>query len=390
MAPSHRTPRLRVAFFQRVFAHYQAGLVRELARKSRHEYTFFGDDRDPAGTGIEVLPVTLRSQIAFHRRKTVHWGRKLAFQWCAVREALFGDFDAYVFEGSFTIATNWLAIPVARLRRKRVLLYTHGWLRRETGLKAAIRRRFYRLADGLLLYGERARDLGLESGFSADALYVTYNSLDEDSMERSRSRLTPAMHDAFRRKQFGQHSKDPMIVSVGRLTSAKAYSLLVDAAGLLGRQHFPVNILLVGEGPERETLERRAHELGVRLMCPGGTYDEDFLSLCFAAADIAVIPGAAGLSVIHSLSYGTPVIVHDDADSQMPESEAVEPGTSGSLFRCGDAEDLARSIMKTLRQLPRSPGVAAQCRAVVDAAYVPSKMRVVFDDAVSAYPARGE
>ena len=388
MSTTPRVPRLRVAFFQRIFAHYQAGLVRELGQNSEHEYHFFGDDHDPLGSGIEPIPAGLCTQVTHTVCRTVHWGECLAFQWRAVYEALFGDFEAYILEGSFTIPTNWLAIPAARIRGKRVLLYSHGWLRRESGCKAWLRRCFYRLADGLLLYGNRAKEIGEANGFSHEKLYVAYNSLDDVSIHHWQERITPPLCDEFRREWFGPDSGRPLITGVGRLTEAKKYTMLLHAVNLLGRQGSPLNILLVGDGPERNMLEQKAKKMDVRLVCTGSRYDEEFLSVCFSAADITVIPGAAGLTVIHSLSYGTPVVVHDDADRQMPESEAVEAGVSGELFHSENAEDLARSILMVLQNMPRSPRVADQCRSVVDAAYTPSKMRIVFDDAVNGHPAK--
>lgn len=362
--------------------------MRELAHNSAHDYIFFGDDRDPQGSGIEPIPTGLRNQLKFTVCKTVHWGKCLAFQGRSVHEALFGDFDVYILEGSFTVFTNWLAIPLARLRGKRVLLYSHGWLRCESGCKARLRNFFYRLADGLLLYGKRAKEIGMAKGFSAESLYVAFNSLDVAAMDPWRERVTPALSGEFRHEWFGPDFDNYLITSVGRLTEVKNYALLLDAVNLLSRKGRPVNILLVGDGPERDMLERKAKEMGVRLVCTGSRYDEEFLSLCFSAADITVIPGAAGLTVIHSLTFGTPVIVHDDADSQMPEAEAVVDGVSGALFRSGDAGSLVQAIEMVLHNLPRSPSVADQCRSIVDAAYSPSQMRLVFDDAVSGCPAK--
>ena len=87
---------MRVAFFQRIFAHYQAGLVKELAEHSQHAYHFFGDGRDPAGSGIEVIAPALCGRIPFTYCHTTQIGSRVAFQWRAVREALFGPFDVYI------------------------------------------------------------------------------------------------------------------------------------------------------------------------------------------------------------------------------------------------------------------------------------------------------
>jgi glycosyltransferase involved in cell wall biosynthesis len=379
--------RLRVAFFQRMFASYQAGLMKELAASSEHSYRFFGEDRDPLETGIEPVGEDERRLLRYTVCRTRHWSRHIACQWKAVETALFGTDDVIILEGGCTILTNWPAIAIARWRRKHVLLYTHGWLHRETGMRKYLKNTFYRLADGLLLYGNKARQIGLEYGFPLDRLYVAYNSLDDQTISRQHTAVSEARCAAFRQSLFGDASADPMIVSVGRLTAVKRYPLLIDAVAVLRGRGVPVTVLLVGDGPERALLAAQAAACAVPLALPGARYDEAYLGVCLSAAAMTVVPGAAGLSVIHSLSYGTPVVVHNDDDDHMPEHEAVEDGFNGARFRAGDAEDLARAIEHVLHDLPRGPDVARHCRSVVENAYSPKKMRQVFDAAVSGRPA---
>lgn len=371
---------MRIAFFQRIFAHYQAGLVVDMALSARHDYVFFGSESDPEGSGIAPLPAEARAVVDFRPCTTTYVGRRLAFQWRAVREASIGRFDALILEGNVAVLTNWIAIAIARVRRRRVLLYTHGWLQQEHGARKFVRNAFYGMADGLILYGMRARRIGERAGFDPADLFVAYTSLPHARGAVSRNNGEAL---ELRRETFGD-SNVPLIVSVGRLTSAKRYDLLVEAAARLKAEGLSINLALIGDGPRRGELEAQARTLGVRLVCTGAIYDETSLERWFAAADVTVIPGAAGLTVVHSLSHGVPVIVHDNDDEQMPESEALEDGKNGATFRAGDAQDLARAIRRVLETLPRSARVAAFCREVIDAKYNPAAMREVFDRAVEA------
>ncbi|MGE5314212.1 MAG: glycosyltransferase family 4 protein [Acidobacteriota bacterium] len=378
---------MRVAFFQRIFAHYQAGLMKALTASSRHTYTFYGENRDPLSSGIEPVSEEVRRMLPYTICRTRHWGRHCAFQWRAVARALYGPDDVLILEGGLTILTNWPAMIAARLRGKRVLLYTHGWLRRESGIRKFAKNTFYRMAHALLLYSPRARAIGESYGFDPRRLFVVYNSLDDETILQYRQNLTGMMRQEFRREWLGAKSDLPMVVSVGRLNAAKEYPLLLEAAALLNKRGLAVTIMLVGEGPERPILAEQAMELGVTLVLPGARYDEQFLSRAISSASLMVIPGAAGLSVIHSLSYGTPVVVHDDDDEQGPEVEAVKEGVNGARFRRGSVDDLARAMRAVLEELPKTPEVEALCRTVVDEAYSPRRMAEVFDCAVSGMPA---
>lgn len=378
---------MRVAFFQRIFTHYQGGLVKELATNILHSYRFFADTRDPLSSGIAPLPAELMSQVAFTPCRTTHLSLRVAFQWRAVQEALFGPFDAFIFEGSIAMPTNWLALLAAKIRRKKVFFYTHGWLRPPGFWKKLLCKGFYGPADGLLLYGWRARRLGEREGFLSRKLHVVYNSLDERTIRMKLALVSEARCQTFRDDWFGAVAASPIIVAVGRLVKAKRFSLLVEAAELLGRSGLNINLLIVGDGPERQAIEAQANAAGVHVAFAGERHDESFLSIAFAAANLSVIPGAAGLSVIHSLSYGTPIVVHDNESVQMPETEAVEDGINGAVFREGDVTDLARCIREVLTILPRGPQTSACCRRVIEEKYNPVCMRKAIDLAVSGEPA---
>ena len=62
---------------------------------------------------------------------------------------------------------------------------------------------------------------------------------------------------------FGQSNNDDLkIISVGRLSPEKGYDTLVRAVARVA-QTTPIQLLLLGEGPQRDTLQQLAHDLGV-------------------------------------------------------------------------------------------------------------------------------
>ncbi len=62
--------------------------------------------------------------------------------------------------------------------RKKTYLWTHGWYGNETFLKRLLKRLFFSLSTKILLYGDYARNLMIEIGFSHQKLICIYNSLD--------------------------------------------------------------------------------------------------------------------------------------------------------------------------------------------------------------------
>src|SRR5690606_13649781 len=61
-----------------------------------------------------------------------------------------------------------------------------------------------------------------------------------------------------------------------------------------------------------------------------------------------VYPGGVGLSVLHAMAYGLPVVVHDDRWRHMPEVAAFYRAGSGKTFAPGNSQSLASAILEVL------------------------------------------
>jgi len=370
---------MKAAVVYHFFPHYRAAVMRELLRSEEHEYWLVADDKP-------TDPTVKRWDIEDASRFILAPCRKLisAFllQGGLLRLGCRRDLDAVVYLGNPYFLSTWLSAALARLTGKRVLFWTHGWTRAETGLKAALRNAFYKLAHGLLLYGHTAKTAGLAKGFSPSQLHVIYNSLDYEAQKAAREKVELASLSRLKEELFGG-ADQPMIVCSARLTAACQFDLLLEAlAQLRAERHF-VNLLLIGDGPEREPLETRARQLGLTVKFFGPCYEDETLARLIMAGHATVSPGKVGLTAIQSLAFGTPVITHDDIDAQGPEWEAILPGRTGDFFKRGDAADLARVIKAwTLAQQP-DQRVRAECFQLLDRFYNPAFQRRAIDRAVS-------
>lgn len=375
-----------VAIAYHFFAHYRGPIMQELVENARFSPVFYGDSQDPHHSGIEAWHTP--ADVSFVHTPTFSIKKRILLQRGLLRLSLRRDVHTIVFLGNARFVMTWIAALLARLTGKRVLFWTHGWSRHESGIGGWIRRRFYRLADGLLLYGNRARDIGIQEGFPPQDLYVIFNSLNCARQQALRQQLTPTDLLQVRRELFSEPER-PLLIGTARLTHAKRFDLLLAAAHELGRTGQPVNVLLVGDGPARKHLAQQAAELSVDTHFYGACYDEAVLARLIASANVSVVPGSIGLTAIHSLVYGTPVVSHDDGDVQKPEWEAIVPEVNGSLFPVGDVVGLAKAIRFWLHAGLTPPAVRQRCYTIVDTYYTPSFQRQEIDRAVAGVPARG-
>jgi glycosyltransferase involved in cell wall biosynthesis len=123
----------------------------------------------------------------------------------------------------------------------------------------------------------------------------------------------PVDDQALRRAEFIRHQHNrPIVLFVGRLVRYKGADVLLDAMrGIEGVA------LLVGEGPERAGLERRAESLGVsdrvRFL---GEVSNDELAALYRACDLFVLPSvtrqeAFGVVLLEAMAAAKPVISTD-------------------------------------------------------------------------------
>jgi glycosyltransferase involved in cell wall biosynthesis len=373
--PDGSRRRLQVAVVYPFFPHYRAPVFRELLERGENDYWLVGDTQSVEPGVTEWQP---ENRARFIRARCRSLGSSFMIQNELISLSLRRDLDAFVFLANPYFLSTWIAAAIARLRGKRVLFWTHGWTRTERGLKSWLRSAFYRLSHGLLLYGHQARRAGITRGFSPDRLHVVYNSLDYETHKRLRQQVTPEQVQALKQSLFENPSL-PLVVCTARLTRRCRFDLLIEAQARLAKTGHAINVLLIGDGPEKAALEAQARRLGAPVKFLGACYDEETLAGWTMAAHVTASPGKVGLTAIQSLAYGTPVITHSDVETQGPEWEAIQPGHSGGFFRRDDVDDLAR-VLKLWTSGP-APSFAARerCWQIIERYYNPSYQRLAIE-----------
>ena len=150
---------------------------------------------------------------------------------------------------------------------------------------------------------------------------------------------------------------------VGRMTAVKRTDdVLLSFQRLLARD-VDATLCLVGDGPDRSRLERRAHELGIAKRCLFLGYQDD-VGAFYSAMDALVLPSAnegTPVSVIEALAAGRPVVATDVGGV----ADVVEDGANGFLAASGDAEGLARRVLDLLGDGDRRRSMGETGRAGV-------------------------
>ncbi len=116
----------------------------------------------------------------------------------------------------------------------------------------------------------------------------------------------------------------PVIVCTANLRPVKNHHLLISACGLLRRRGLDFETLLVGDGPEREDVERMIEQEGLT----------QFFRFMGQRNDVPLILAASDLFVLSSLSEGLPRSIMEAMASLLPVV-ATDVGGVGELVRHG-------------------------------------------------------
>lgn len=318
----------------------------------------------------------------------IPWTRgACAWQWGAAKAGLSRRFDAIIMMANPNDPCLWLCAIAARLTGKRLIFWTHGLIRQDRPLRRRLRVVWLRLAHAFTTYGHLGKVGCLSEGFDPSRCHVCYNSLDYSRQKSLRAEITPSMRQTVRGQLFGDPNP-PIAISLSRLNAFKKIDLLIRAHAQLIRSGVTTRLLIVGDGPERGRLEALVDELRVRdsVKFIGECYDEDRTSSLIAASDVAVTPGAIGLTVMHCMAYGVPCVTHDDWYDQMPEFEAIIDGRTGGFFRKDDVDDLAREMRRWLACENREQ-ISRACITRIERFYRPQIQAAVMLRAVRGEPA---
>ena len=210
---------------------------------------------------------------------------------------------------------------------------------------------------------------------------MIYNSQDMAEQIAAREKVSVTRTDQIRRELFGD-TETPVVICTTRLIALRRLDLLIDAIAELKRRGTKANLIIVGDGEERASLEAQAIACGVGTHFEGACYNEQRIAELVMASNVTVAPGMVGLTAMHSMVYGVPVVTHNDADDQMPEWEAIIPGKNGSLFSKNNLASLADAIQLWLSTQYPTAATKAACHAIMDRFWNPTYQRRAIERAV--------
>ena len=217
----------------------------------------------------------------------------------------------------------------------------------------------YQRVDGFLAASAVIRDLLIDDGIPADRVAIVRDGIDLGAIDR----VEPAdVHATF----WLPHNA-PVVGNAGSLVPSKGHRYLVAAAARVVREVPDARFVILGDGELAPTLEHQVRDLGLERHVLLAGYRPDAMALV-KSFDVFVVSSLAdglGTAVLEAMACRRPVVA--TRAGGIPET--MTDGEHGLLVAPADEADLARAILRLLRDGALCARLAAAGRTRVESAF---------------------
>jgi N-acetyl-alpha-D-glucosaminyl L-malate synthase BshA len=173
----------------------------------------------------------------------------------------------------------------------------------------------------------------------------------------------PTRNEDIRSRFAGRNEK--LVVHVSNFRKVKNIPTVVDVFAKVRERH-AARLLLVGDGPELEGIERSVNERGLNreVIFLG---DQEFISDILPVGDVFLLPSeheSFGLAALEAMSCGVPVVASNIGGLH----EVIEDGETGFLFDPHDVEGMSGVVIDLFNdeERRRAMGLKGRERAKKD------------------------
>jgi len=311
----------RVGLQQRVLPNYRVPFFDTLAGVCAGGLSVFAGQPRPA-EGITSGELRVSRYAAAQNVHLLGGPLYLCFQRGLVAWLTDWDPEVLVVEANPRYLATRSAVRWMHARRRKVVGWGLGAPTLKGPLRAFqqdLRRDFLGQFDALIAYSRRGAAEYAALNIAHEKIFVATNAVAP--------RPTDTRAGRVRKEERGS------ILFVGRLQARKHVEFLLRACAEMPEPK--PQLVIVGDGPERPTLEALARQVYSRVRFAGAKHGAELVDY-FLSADLFVLPGTGGLAVQEAMAHGLPVIVakgDGTQDDLVREGNGwqVPPGDYGSL-----------------------------------------------------------
>jgi 1,2-diacylglycerol 3-alpha-glucosyltransferase len=237
----------------------------------------------------------------------------------------------------------------------------------------------------LRVFIQKCQHIVIPSKSIKEILIREYGLEDRFTVIPTGTDLQPYLHaDGKTLRQSKGWQDEKVLISIGRLAPEKNWETLLRAAAQVYTQHPAMRLVLIGDGPDKQTLELLAAELGIaECVTFTGQVPFDEIPAYLKAADLFVFASVTetqGLVTIEAMAAGLPVVAVDGSGTH----DIVDHEKEGLLVE-NDSNALASGINELLADPQRMKQFSLQAlkkARTFDANRLGKQMVKVYEQAI--------
>jgi len=327
-----------VVIVQTILPHYRSSLFHLLVKEKGIRFKILAGKTDGGIKEMSITNAGINNSLCNHILQLA--GHRFIFQsglFSAIK-ALRPDFVLLGGPDVHVVSNLLLFFYLRIFTKTEVHWWTHGVSSKQSILRS-IQLFLIKFSNGVLTYEVEGK-----------------NTITQ--FMKSRAINITVLKNAINTEDYGllldhrKNKKAPFcILFAGRLTLAKRCDILIKSAKRLKDAGLSFRVEIIGNGPELNTCKSLVDTLQLNdyVTFHGAKYDDELRAI-FSRADIFVLPGKVGLSALHALSYGLPVLTTDQ-DIHSPEIALIKKGYNGDFFQGFSEESLAIKIQEWMKIL---------------------------------------
>lgn len=268
------------------------------------------------------------------------------------------------------ISTIVLSFYIIFFTKTKLHFWTHGYSKSSSKIKFKITQYFYSKAASIYTYEQDGkREIISKMKIDANKIIIVKNCLNDC--------------DYGFNKIIEENKKETSklnIIFSGRLTKQKRVDILIKATEKLIKEKVAIKCVIIGGGEHKMELENLAKNLGLDTIIEfkGALYDKD-VEAYFRSSDIFVLPGKVGLSIVHALSYGLPIIT-TSLPIHSPEAAILKQDINAFYFNGESSRELAKTLLNFNNRIKKNNiNLKNNClNSIKENGYIPKAMKEEF------------
>lgn len=328
-----------------IISPYRIPVFNALARHPDVDlHVIFLAETDPVLRQWEIAKDQIRFPYEVLRSSRLRFGGHQLLLNFGLGEALRAAAPEAIICGGYNYPASWQAWRWSHRHKARFVAWIESTQMDQRGGHALVeflKRRFVGACDGFVVPGVSSFEYVRSFHVPGDSIFTAPNAVDTDFF---------ASHAELVREEAAKYRKDlglskRYFLFVGRLVREKGvFDLLAAYAEMAAELRGEVDLVFVGDGNARATLEQRAREILPGCVHFPGFAQRERLGAYYALADALFLPTYSdtwGLVVNESMACGLPVVCSDVAGCV---ADLVKDGWNGRVVRAKDVGSLVTAM----------------------------------------------